>query len=59
MSTLTELSCQELKTKEIIKYSKNQSITRFYDYIAFPDWFKLKMKPIFEKHRKENNGFIF
>ena len=59
MSTLTELTSQELKTKEIIKYSKNQSITKFYDYIAYPDWFKLRMKPIFEKHRKENDGLVF
>ena len=59
MSTLTKLSSTEIKPKKIIKYTKNQRITRFYDYIAYPDWFKLSMKPIFEQHRKENDGFVF
>ena len=27
--------------------------------MAYPDWFKQKMKHIFEKHRKENEGFVF
>lgn len=54
MTSITKLSSQK-----IIKYSNKLPIAKFYDYIAYPDWFKLKMKPIFEKHRKENEGFIF
>ncbi len=59
MSSITKLPIQENSLKKIIKYSKNQSIARFYDYIAYPDWFKLRMKPIFEQHRKKNDGFVF
>jgi GNAT superfamily N-acetyltransferase len=54
MTSITELSSQE-----IIKYNKKHPIIKFYDYIAYPDWFKLKMRPIFEQHRKENDGFVF
>jgi len=59
MASITKISSQDYKTNKIIKYTKNQRITRFYDYIAYPDWFKLRMKPIFEQHRKENEGFTF
>lgn len=59
MTSITELSDQNINTRKIIKYSKIHPITKFYDYIAYPDWFKLKMRPIFEKHRKENDGFMF
>ncbi len=54
-----KISSRELKTNKIIKYTKNQSIAKFYDYIAYPDWFKQRMKPIFEQHRKENEGTVF
>jgi len=59
MASITKISSQELNTNEIIKYTKNNSIAQFYDYIAYPDWFKQRMIPIFEQHRKENNGFVF
>lgn len=59
MASITKISSRELKTNEIIKYTKIQSIAKFYNYIDYPDWFKLRMKPIFEKYRKENNGFVF
>ena len=59
MATKTEVSHQDLKSYQIIKYTKNQSIPKFYEYIAYPDWFKLRMKPIFEHHRKENEGVVF
>jgi len=59
MAFISKLLSQNITQEKIIKYSKNQSISRFYEYIAYPDWFKLEMKPIFENHRKENDGFVF
>ena len=59
MALETKISTKEMKTYKIIKYTKHESITPFYDYIAYPDWFILKLNPIFEEHRTENKGFIF
>ncbi|QEE16346.1 hypothetical protein DSAG12_02176 [Promethearchaeum syntrophicum] len=59
MATKTELLPCDIIPPKIIKYTKNQRITRFYTYIPYPEWFKVQMKPIFEHHRKANEGFTF